>query len=162
MPVSAVVWTCKASKTRAPASKWRFQLTKAFVLWSLQEPLEFERCCGWSPTQPRSVEKQVHGPSACAKRNEALHEPRGKLQIPNPKSQKSSNNQIPNGLLSPALSSGGGEGEERGGSWLQCAFLECWSSPRITHHESRVPNTHIRAHWNRSLEMPLYTLICGN
>ena len=31
------------------------------------EPLQFERCCGWSPTQPRSVEEQVQGHNACAK-----------------------------------------------------------------------------------------------
>src|SRR6266481_6752107 len=48
----------------------------------IHEPSEFERCCGWSPTQPRSVEEQVHGPSACAKRNEALHEPSNEHAAP--------------------------------------------------------------------------------
>src|SRR5437899_3035811 len=41
---------------------------------ALHEPSEFERCCGWVlpargyPTQPRSVEKQVQGSNATAKR----------------------------------------------------------------------------------------------
>src|SRR5438874_10612330 len=41
---------------------------------ALHEPLQFERCCGWSPTQPGSVEEQVHGHNACAKQKEAFHE----------------------------------------------------------------------------------------
>jgi hypothetical protein len=42
--------------------------------FTFHEPLKFEGFCGWSPTQPRSVERQVHGPGACAKQKEAPHE----------------------------------------------------------------------------------------
>jgi hypothetical protein len=48
---------------------------------------------------------------------------RGKFQIPNPKSQKNCNDQIPNGLLSPALSSSGGEGEGTRCAWFQCRIF---------------------------------------
>jgi hypothetical protein len=53
----------------------------------------------------------------------------GKLQIPNTKSQKSSNNQIPNGLLSRTLyfdqvgpANGGGGENYGGGSWFNAHF----------------------------------------
>jgi hypothetical protein len=55
---------------------------ETFGVGVFHESMQFERRCGWSPTQPRSVEEQVHGPSACARRNVALHEPSNEHAAP--------------------------------------------------------------------------------
>jgi hypothetical protein len=49
---------------------------------AFHEPLQFERCCGWSPTQARSVEHEVHGSNAHLSNIEALHEPKNKHAAP--------------------------------------------------------------------------------
>jgi hypothetical protein len=55
---------------------------ETFGVGVFHESMQFERRCGWSSTQPRSVEEQVHGPSACARRNVALHEPSNEHAAP--------------------------------------------------------------------------------
>src|SRR5256885_11537504 len=53
-------------------------LTQQLNLGSYHEPFQFERCCGWSPTQPRSVEcggKRSTTPPGVSRRAELIKAP---------------------------------------------------------------------------------------
>jgi len=68
---SKMISFCSSRREEAPA-----RISENQYLEPLHEPYgcrsASERCCGWSPTQPRSV---VHGSNAHFSNVEALHEP---------------------------------------------------------------------------------------